>query len=171
MTVRLGRILGLPAVCGEKVVGHVERAVPDESGQRVTGFVIRRGLGGAKWADRSAVTVLGDVSVILKERPVRMPKGSSVTLAAVKDESGLTLGRVTDWWISRESFDIAALEVTLGPLEDLRSGRRTVHAWAVQPGEDGATVLIPRSEWETPQSPYGDSSPTKGSLSNQASPS
>ena len=95
--VRLGRILGLPAVCGEKVVGHVEKAVPDESGQRVTGFVIRRGLGGAKWADRSAVTVLGDVSVILKERPVRMPKGSSVTLAAVKDESGLTLGRVTDW--------------------------------------------------------------------------
>ena len=50
--------------------------------------------------------------------------------------------------ISRESFAIAALEVTLGPLEDLRSGRRTVHAWAVQPGEDGATVLIPRSEWE-----------------------
>lgn len=122
--------------------------MPDESGQRVTGFVIRRGLGGAKWADRSAVTVLGDVSVILKERPGRMPKGSSITLAAVKDESGLTLGRVTDWWISRESFDIAALEVTLGPLEDLRSGRRTVHAWAVQPGEDGATVLIPREQWE-----------------------
>ena len=148
MTVRLGRILGLPAVCGEKVVGHVERAVPDESGQRVTGFVIRRGLGGAKWADRSAVTVLGDVSVILKERPVRMPKGSSVTLAAVKDESGLTLGRVTDWWISRESFDIAALEVTLGLLEDLTRGRRTIRQWAVQSGEEGMQVLIPREEWE-----------------------
>lgn len=148
MTVRLGRILGLPAVCGERVVGHVERAVPDESGQRVTGFIIRRGLGGAKWADRSAVTVLGDVSVILKEKPGRVPKGSCLNLSAVKDEGGLTLGRVTDWWIRRESLDIAALEVTLGPLEDLRSGRRTVHTWAVQPGEEGATVLIPREEWE-----------------------
>ena len=60
--VRLGQVLGLPAVCGERVVGHVERAVPDESGRQVQGFIIRRGLGGAKWADRSAVTVLGDVS-------------------------------------------------------------------------------------------------------------
>lgn len=149
MTVRLGRILGLPAVCGEKVVGHVERAVPDAGGQRVTGFVIRRGLGGAKWADRSTVSVLGDVSVILKERPGRVPKGSGLSFSAAKDEDGLTLGRVTDWWIRRGSFEIAALEITLGPLEDLRSGRRTVHAWAVQPGDEGATVLIPREEWET----------------------
>ena len=148
MTVRLGRILGLPAVCGERVVGHVERAVPDESGQRVTGFIIRRGLGSAKWADRSAVTVLGDVSVILKEKPGRVPRGSGIALTSVKDESGLTLGRVTDWWIRREGLDITALEVTLGPLEDLRSGRRTVRQWAVQPGEEGATVLIPREEWE-----------------------
>ena len=145
---RLGRILGLPAVCGERVVGHVERAVPDETGQRLRGFIIRRGLGGARWAPSSAVCVLGDVSVILKEKPGRVPRGSDTALGAVKDEGGLTLGRVTDWWISRESFDITALEVTLGPLEDIRSGRRTVHAWAVQPGEDGATVLIPRSEWE-----------------------
>ena len=148
MTVRLGRILGLPAVCGERVVGHVERAVPDASGRRVTGFVIRRGLGSAKWADSRAVTVLGDVSLILSEKPGRLPKGSPVSFTAVKDEGGLTLGRVTDWWICRENFDIAALEVTLGPLEDLRTGRRRIRSWAVQQGEDGATVFIPREEWE-----------------------
>lgn len=147
-TVRLGRILGLPAVCGERVVGHVERAVPDETGQRVVGFVIRRGLGGAKWAARSAVSVLGDVSVILREKPGRVPKGSDASLSAVKDEGGLTLGRVTDWWISRDSLDITALEVTLGLLEDLTNGRRTVLKWAVQSGEDGMQVLIPREEWE-----------------------
>ena len=148
MTVRLGRILGLPAVCGERVVGHVERAVPDETGAHLQGFIIRRGLGGAKWADRSAITVLGDVSVILREKPGRVPKGSAVSLSAVKDEGGLTLGRVTDLWISRDGLDITALEVTLGPLEDLTSGRRTVRHWAVQPSEDGMQVLIPREEWE-----------------------
>lgn len=146
---RLGRILGLPAVCGERVVGHVERAVPDETGQRVTGFVIRRGLGGAKWADRSAITVLGDVSVILGEKPGRVPKGCGAVWSAVKDEGGLTLGRVTDLWISRDSLDITALEVTLGLLEDLTTGRRTVRHWTVQSGEDGMQVLIPREEWET----------------------
>ena len=146
---RLGRILGLPAVCGERVVGHVERAVPDETGQRLRGFIIRRGLGGAKWADRSAITVLGEVSVILKEKPGRVPKGSEAAWSAVKDEGGLTLGRVTDLWISRDALDITALEVTLGLLEDLTTGRRTVRHWTVQPGEDGMQVLIPREEWET----------------------
>ncbi|MGN1368536.1 MAG: hypothetical protein ACI4WX_06695 [Aristaeellaceae bacterium] len=148
MTVRLGRIVGLPAVCGERVVGHVERAVPDETGQHVLGFIIRRGLGSAKWADHSAVSVLGDVSVILRQRPVRVPRGSDAVLSAVKDEGGLTLGRVTDWWISRDSLDITALEVTLGLLADITSGRRRVQRWTVKPGEDGLTVLIPREEWE-----------------------
>lgn len=148
MTVRLGRIVGLPAVCGERVVGHVERAVPDETGQHVLGFIIRRGLGSAKWADHSAVSVLGDVSVILRQRPGRVPRGSDAVLSAVKDEGGLTLGRVTDWWISRDSLDITALEVTLGLLADITSGRRRVQRWTVKPGEDGLTVLIPREEWE-----------------------
>ena len=146
---RLGRILGLPAVCGERVVGHVERAVPDETGQRLRGFIIRRGLGGARWVPSSAVCVLGDVSVILKEKPGRVPRGSDTALGAVKDEGGLTLGRVTDLWISREALDITALEITLGLLEDITRGRRTVHHWAVQSSEDGMTVLIPREEWES----------------------
>lgn len=148
MTVRLGRILGLPAICGERVMGHVERAVPDETGQHVQGFVIRRGLGSAKWADHSAVSVVGDVSVILSRRPGRVPKGSDALLSAVKDEGGLTLGRVTDWWISRDTLAITALEVTLGLMEDLTSGRRTVNRWTVKRGEDGLIVLLPREEWE-----------------------
>ena len=92
--------------------------------------------------------MLGDVSVILNSRPGRVPKGREAALAAVKDEGGLTLGRVTDWWISRDSLDITALEITLGLMEDLTSGRRTVRQWTVKPGEDGMTVLIPREEWE-----------------------
>lgn len=148
--VRLGRVLGLPAVCGERVVGHVERAVPDATGQHLTGFVIRRGLGAAKWADRRAVAVLGEVSVILREKPGRVPKGVGASLGPVKDEGGLTLGRVTDLWISKDALDITALEITLGLMEDVTSGRRRVVRWAVQPGEEELQVLIPREEWELP---------------------
>ena len=145
---RLGRILGLPCICGEKVVGHVERAIPDETGQQVEGFIIRRGLGSAKWADREAVSVLGDVSVILKEKPGRVPKGCENTMGSVKDEGGLTLGRVTDWWISRDGLGITALEVTLGLLEDLTNGRRKVSRWTVQLTEEGMQVFLPREEWQ-----------------------
>ncbi len=146
--IRVGRILGLPAIHGEKVVGHVEKAIPDGEGRHVQGFIIRRGLGGAKWIPVGNIAVLGDVSVILRERPGRVPRCCGEKLTSVKDEGGLTLGRVTDWWISPDGRDITALEVTLGLLEDLRSGRRTVRSWSVRPGEDGPTVLIPREEWE-----------------------
>ncbi len=145
---RLGRILGLPCVCGEKVVGHVERAVPDETGQQVLGFIVRRGLGAAKWADRSAVSLVGDVAVILREKPVRLPKGMEAAFGPVKDEGGLTLGRVTDWWIDQEGLGITALEVTLGLMEDLLTGRRRVTRWTVRPGEERPIVLLPREEWE-----------------------
>lgn len=145
---RLGRILGLPCVCGERVVGRVERAIPDETGQRVLGFVVRRGLGGARWACREDVEVLGDVSVVLRRRPVRLPKGLERALGPVKDEGGLTLGRVTDWWIDQEALEITALEVTLGWMEDLLRGRRRVQRWTLRLGEDGATVFLPREEWE-----------------------
>ena len=146
--VRLGRILGLPCIWGERIVGHVERAIPDEAGQQVEGFIIRRGLGSAKWADRTWVAVVGDVSVILKHKPERVPKGRDASLGPVKDESGLTLGRVTDWWIEREGLHITALEVTLGLLEDLRNGRCRVSRWTVRPGEEGMQVYLPREEWE-----------------------
>jgi uncharacterized protein YrrD len=86
--------------------------------------------------------------VILTARPVRPPRDTHFALGAVQDESGLTLGRVTDLWISPGTLAITALEVTLGWTEDLRSGRRRIRQWAVRPGDDGAQVLIPREEWE-----------------------
>lgn len=146
--VRLGRILGLPAVMGARVMGHVERAVPDETGRHLSGFVIRRGLGSAKWADAGTIEVLGDVSLILRSRPERRHREKAFSISAVKDESGLTLGRVTDWWISRDTLDITALEISLGPIEDLRRGRCTIRSWNIQPSEDGQQILIPRSAWE-----------------------
>lgn len=150
--VRLGRIVGLPAVLGGKLLGHVERAVLTGDGTHLRGLVIRRGLGSARWAGRGDIGVIGDVSVILGQRPARLPRDTDFALSTVKDESGLTLGRVTDVWISPESLAVTALEVTLGLYEELRSGRLTVRRWAVQPDDgDGAQVLIPREEWEVTQ--------------------
>lgn len=147
--VRLGRVLGLPAVLGERLVGHVERAALDREGRMLHGLVIRRGLGGARWVSREGVKVLGDVSVILSSAPARTPRDSGFTLRTVMDESGLTLGRVTDAWLSPETLAVTALEVTLGPIEDLRTGRLRVSEWGVQPGDDGTMqVLIPRKAWE-----------------------
>lgn len=149
---RLGRVLGLPAILGERCVGHVESAALEQDGRRLRGLVLRRGLGGARWIPREGVGVLGDVSVVLKRPPCRPPRDADFTLQGVKDESGLTLGRVTDVWLSPKTLEVTALEVTLGPTEDLLRGRLRVLEWAVQPGENGLSqVLIGRKEWEVQQ--------------------
>ena len=150
--VRLGRLIGLPAVLGGRMLGHVERAVLTTDGRQLRGLVLRRGLGGAKWAGDGCIGVMGDVSVVLKQPPVRLPRGTDFALGVVQDESGLTLGRVTDVWISADRRDVTALEVTLGLYEELKSGRVTVRRFTVQPDDgDGARVLMPREEWEVKQ--------------------
>lgn len=150
--IRAARLLGLPAVMGARVLGRVEKAVPEASGKALKGLLIRRGLGSARWISRESVGVLGDVSVVVRRTPVRPPRDPARALSVVKDEGGLTLGRVTDMWLDPESFAITALEITLGPLEDLRCGRLCVRHWTVQPGDDGIPqVLLNRSEWEVQQ--------------------
>ena len=135
---RLTRVLGLPAILGERLLGHVERTALDPRLRHLRGLVIRRGLGGARWVSREGVSVLGDVSVVLQSAPVRPPK-----------DADCPLGRVTDAWLRPDTLEITALEVTLGPLEDLRRGRLRVRDWAIQTASGGETqVLIERQRWE-----------------------
>ena len=146
---RLTRVLGLPAILGERLLARVERTALDPRLRHLRGLVIRRGLGGARWVSREGVSVLGDVSVVLQSAPVRPPKDADCPLGRVTDESGLTLGRVTDAWLRPDTLEITALEVTLGPLEDLRRGRLRVRDWAIQTASGGETqVLIERQRWE-----------------------
>ena len=152
--IRIGHVMGLPAILAGRLVGRVERVVLEQDGHHLRGLVIRRGLGGARWASRDSVSVLGDVSVILDATPVRPPRDADFALSAVHDESGLTLGRVTDAWLCPETLSVTALEVTLGPAEDLLNGRMKVCQWTVQPGADGsAQVLLPRTVWQRQDAP------------------
>lgn len=146
---RLMRVLGLPVILGQKRIGHVERVFLDEQGRRVRGVVIRRSLGPRRWIRREGVQVLGDVSMVLAETPVRLPRDTQDVPHRVTDENGLTLGRVTDAWLQADTLAVRALEVTLGPCEDLLRGRLRVHGWAIQPAPDGTLqVMISRREWE-----------------------
>lgn len=148
--IRLSRVVGLPVIHGGRLLGHVEQALPDGEGKRLDGLVIRRGLRGARWASRESVGVLGEVSVILACPPGKTRKAGESSASLVKDESGLTLGRVTDMWLDAGNLTVTALEISLGPLEDVRRGRLRVNAWTLCPGGDGAPqVVIPRQAWET----------------------
>lgn len=147
--IRLTRVVGLPAILGERLVGHVERASLTPDGRRLQGFVIRRGMGSARWVSRETISVLGNVSVVLTEPPARMPRDIADAPRRVSDESGLTLGRVTDAWLRPDTLQTVALEISLGPVEDLYRGRLRVHRWTTQTGSDSTRqFLIGRDEWE-----------------------
>jgi len=139
--VRLGHLLGLPVIRDGRLLGHVERALLHRDGQSLRGLTLRRGFGGARWADAADISVLGEVSVILSRAPGRIPRDADFSLRLVKDSGGLTLGWVTDAFLHPVTCRITALEISLGPAEELRCGRLLARAWTVNP--DTGQVLIP----------------------------
>ena len=142
--IRLGSVTGLPVVCAGKLQGRVEQAVLNPEGRSLRGLVVRRGFGGARWLAAEDILVLGEVSVIALRRPGRIPRDAAFNLGCVRDTAGLDLGRVTDVYLQPDTRRVAALEITLGPLEELRCGRMLARDFAVHPapGEPGQ-VLIP----------------------------
>ena len=142
--IRLGSVTGLPVVCSGKLQGRVEQAALNPDGRSLRGLVVRRGFGGARWLAAEDILVLGEVSVIALRPPGRMPRDAAFVLGSVRDTAGLDLGRVTDVYLQPDTRRVAALEITLGPLEELRCGRMLARDFEVHPapGEPGQ-VLIP----------------------------
>ena len=142
--IRLGSLVGLPAALDGRMVGRVEQTVLTPDGLALRGMVIRHGLGGAKWAAAESISVLGDVSIILHDKPGKLPKDAGFALSSVKDTGGLNLGRVTDAYVNPLTFRVTALEVSLGLVEEFTCGRMLARSFVVHPvpGEPGQ-VLIP----------------------------
>ncbi|MGN0778275.1 MAG: PRC-barrel domain-containing protein [Aristaeellaceae bacterium] len=141
---RLGRVTGLPVICAGKVQGRVEQTVLCPDGRALRGVVVRRGFGGARWLGAEDILMLGEVSVIAGRQPGRMPRDAAFALGCVRDTAGLDLGRVTDVYLQPDTRRVIALEITLGPLEEIRAGRMLARDFTVHPapGEPGQ-VLIP----------------------------
>lgn len=138
---RLGKLLGLPAILEGRQVGRVEKAVIAPEGDRMRGLMIRRGFGGAKWAGEGDILVLGEVCVVLKRLPRRMPRHVDFALRSVRDTGGMPLGWVTDAYVQTDSFRLTALEISLGWTEELQGRRYLAYTWRVIPGTD--EVMIP----------------------------
>lgn len=142
--IRLGSLVGLPAALDGRLVGLVEETVVTRDGTALRGLVVRHGFGGAKWVDAQDVLVLGDVSIILRRKPGRMPGDADFRLGSVKDSAGLNLGRVTDVYIHRGSFQVEAVEVSLGLKEEFTLGRMLARSFVVRgAGDEPGQVLIP----------------------------
>ncbi len=112
----LQRMIGMPVVAEGKTLGHVERGVLSQSGKRLQGLVVRRGLGSAKWVPCRSILVIGQACVLVCGKTTHLPKTPEVRLAKAYYTSGKSAGVVTDALISGETLRVAALEVSEGPV-------------------------------------------------------
>ena len=142
--IRLGRLTGLPAVLDGRPVGHVEQCILTNDGRFLRGLTVRHGFGSAKWIASDAVLVMGDVSVVVAQKPVKTPKDCDFRLTTVWDTAGLPLGRVTDVYVSPMTHEVKALEVSLGPVETIRTGRCIARTFSVCDAlPEAGAVMIP----------------------------
>ena len=142
--IRLGRLTGLPVVSGGHTIGHVEQSILTRDGLHLRGLTVRHGFGSARWIPAHAISVIGDVAIIIDGKPCRAPKDCTFTLTIVWDSAGLLLGRVTDVYIGHGSHAVQALEISLGPIETLRYGRCIARSFTVSAiTTDTGHVMIP----------------------------
>ena len=139
----LNRLVGLPVIRQGQKCGWVERGILNESGDCLFGLVVRKGMGGAKWAALGQIEALGGVSVVMDGKLQRPPRGPVCCLGPVWEPSGLRLGTVTDVYLNPHTGRVNALEISLGPLDDFRFGRMVAVEYAIRREKSGWKVLAP----------------------------
>ncbi len=139
----LKKMVGLPVIMGGKAAGHVVRGVLAEDGRSLRGIVLRGGLRGTRWIPREQIELLGQVSVIVRGKPRRVPKAADYRLFRVSSPEGARLGVVTDALLSEETLRVSALEISGGPLDDLIDGRWYATAFHVRAVGATGHVTVP----------------------------
>jgi len=127
--------VGMPVILGGRRIGHVACLTLDEGLRKVTGLRIARGLRGNRFIPSNAVSLLGDVVVLVTEEGVRPSGERGLNLRRATTTDGQILGAITGALIDERTLSVAALELSSGWWEDLARGRRYVYGWTASQGE------------------------------------
>ena len=141
----LQRMVGLPVVWQDRQIGCVERAVPNAGARKLSGVVIRRGLGSAKWVAPDAIVMVGERCVLINRKPGHMPDGKECSLSRAFLTTGECVGEVTDAVIAGATLRLVALEVSGGPIYRLLGRRGYAADYRVR-GAEGKVgeVVVPK---------------------------
>ena len=145
MLTSLNRLTGLPVVWRDRQMGYVERAVADVPRMRLHGLVVRKGIGGARWSPAENILLAGKRSVVLSSRPVRMPETEPRPVRLAIHAAGGCAGEVCDVFIHGDTLQIAALEISQGPVYRLLG--RCAYAPACRVHENGEAVVPRLLSW------------------------
>ena len=126
--------VGMPVILNGKRIGHVACLTLDEGLTKVTGLRIARGLRGNRFIPACAVSLLGDVAVLVADDGVRPCGERGLTIRRATTTDGQILGAITGALVDEGTRRVAALELSSGWWEDLARGRRYVYGWTANQG-------------------------------------
>jgi uncharacterized protein YrrD len=133
--------VGMPVILNGRRIGHVACLTLDERLEKVTGLRIARGLRGNRFIPSCAVSLLGDVAVLVTEEGIRPSGERGLNLRRATTTDGQILGAITGALIDERTLSVAALELSSGWWEDMARGRRYVYGWTACQGESESVVL------------------------------
>ncbi len=121
-----------------KNIGRVEKVWLHAGGRQMQGISIRgRGLRAKKlYAAVGDIRLLGDVSVIVsavRQKPAGPRTWCLSQQIRVFSVDGEKIGWLTDAMIEEDTGNVAALEISKGYVDDLRSGREWVSEFTIRP--------------------------------------
>lgn len=131
--------VGMPVIFAGKRIGHVACLTLDDGLDRITGLRIARGVRGNRFIPASAVSLLGDVAVLVTEEGRRPNGEKGLALRRALATNGQILGAITGALVDEGTLLVTALELSSGWWDDMARGRRYVHGWIA--GRDGNVVV------------------------------
>ncbi len=143
MLTSLNRMVGLPVVWQDRRLGYVERAVPDARARRLSGVVVRKGIGAAKWISGDGIAVVGKSCVLVRQKPGSVPDGRPGRLGRAFLTTGECVGEVTDVIICGDTLRLEALELSPGPVYRLLGRRAYAAQYRVDEGTRTGEVVVP----------------------------
>ena len=144
MLTSLNRMVGLPVIWQDRQMGYVERAVPDARVRRLSGVVVRRGIGGAKWVAAEAIALVGSRCVLVRQKPAAMPDDRPESPERAFLTTGECAGEVTDIILRSDTLHLKALELSPGPLYRLLGRCAYAPEYRAGGGARAGEVVVPR---------------------------
>ena len=131
---------GMPVVCEGRRIGRVLRADLAGNLSRMEGLWVGEGLRGTRYVPAERLELLGEVAIHADCAGVRKKmKPSPLPLRALSTD-GRRLGAVTDAQVDPMSFQVTALELSLGVWDDMARGRPRVTHYTVNRDKGGVVI-------------------------------
>lgn len=136
-------LVGMPVICEGRKLGRVVQAQVSKDLTHMTGLFIDAGFRGTRFIPAKDVSVIGEVAILVESMGQRSERGDCGYPRRALDPDGKRLGAICGADVDEISMNVEALELSMGWMEDVISGRRQVkHFFVTQPGEEVVVIEI-----------------------------